>query len=70
MISRSCKREKQSSALPMAARWRPDGGQPDEGQNELQQQQSANCSSDKAEIARCLTPFSHAGSVVQKSPVF
>ena len=28
-------------------------------QNEQQQQQPANYSSDNAEIARCLTPFSH-----------
>ena len=61
MTNRSCKREKQSSALPLAARWRRDGGQPDKDQNEQQQQQSTNHSSDNAEIARCLTPFSHPG---------
>ena len=40
--------------------WQQDGGQPDEGQNE-QQQQPVNHSSDNAEIACCLTPFSHPG---------
>ena len=38
--------------------WRRDGGQSDEDQNEQQQQQPASHSSDNAEIARCLTPFS------------
>ena len=47
-------RQKQSSALPMAARMAS-------GQNEQQQQQAANHSSDDAEIARCFTPFSHLG---------
>ena len=42
---------------PMAARWRL----PEEDENEQQQQQPANHSSDNAEIARCLTPFSHPG---------
>ena len=55
MANQSCKRQKQSSALPMAARWRPAR----RGQNEQQQQQPANHSSDNAEIAYCLTPFSH-----------
>ena len=41
--------------------WWRDGGQQDEDQNEQQQQQSMNHSSDNAEIARCLTPFSHPG---------
>ena len=36
-----------------------DGGQPDEDQSEQQQQQLANHSSDNAEIAHCLNPFSH-----------
>ena len=43
----------------------PCGGQPDEGQNEQQQQQPANRSSDNAEIARCLTHFSHPGCSVK-----
>ena len=46
--------EKSSRQLSL---WQRDGGQPDEYQNE--QQQSANYSSDNAEVARCLTPFSH-----------
>ena len=40
--------------------WRRDDGQSDEDQNGQQQQQPANHSSDNAEIARCLTPFSHS----------
>ena len=36
-----------------------------EDQNEQQQQQPANHSSDNAEIARCLTRFSHPGLDVQ-----
>ena len=55
MTNTSRKREKQSSALPMAAIWRRDGGQSDEDQNEQQQEQLANHSSDNAEIARSLT---------------
>ena len=43
------------------SQWRRDGGQPEEDQNKQQQQQPANHSSDNAEIARCLTPFSHPG---------
>ena len=39
--------------------WRRTGGQSDENQNKQQQQQPANHGSDNAEIARCLTPFSH-----------
>ena len=42
--------------------WWRDGGQPDECQNEQQQQQPANHSSDNAETAGCVTPFSHPGS--------
>ena len=56
MKNQSCKRQNQSAALPMAARW---PSQPDGDQNEQQQQQPANHSSSNAEIARCLTPFSH-----------
>ena len=56
MTNRSCKREKQSSALPMVA-------EPDEDQNEQQQQQSANRSSDSAVLAGCLIRFSHSGLV-------
>ena len=55
MTNQSYKRHKQSL-------WRRDGGQPDEDQNELQQQQPANHSSDNAEIARCLTTFSYPAS--------
>ena len=54
MADQSYKRQKQSSALPVPCLWPQDGGQPDEGQNEQQQQQPANHSSDNAEIARCL----------------
>ena len=39
--------------------WRRDGGQPEEDQNEQQQQLPANHSSDNAEIAHWLIPFSH-----------
>ena len=53
MTNQSCKRQKRSSALH---------GQPEEDQNEQQQQKPANHSSDNAEIAHCLTPFSHSGN--------
>ena len=43
------------------SQWRRDGGQPEEDQNKQQQQQPVDHSSDNAEIARCLTPFSHSG---------
>ena len=58
MTNQSYKRQKQSSALYMPCLLRRDGGQPEEGQNEQQQQQPANHSSDNAELARCLTPSS------------
>ena len=48
--------DKNSRQLPL---WWRDGGQPDENQYEKQQQQSANHSSGNAEIARCLTLYSH-----------
>ena len=43
--------------------WRQDVSQPDQGHNEQKQQQSANHGSDNADanIAHCLTPFSHSG---------
>ena len=53
--------DKNSSHL---SQWRRDGGQPDKEQDEQQQQQPANHSSDNAEIARCLTPFSHPSLIV------
>ena len=57
VYDKSYKRQKQSSALPMAC------GQIAASQirikNEQQQQQPANHISDNAEIARCLTPFTH-----------
>ena len=43
--------------------------QPDEGQNEQQQRQLVNRSSDNAETARCLTPFSHPGRMDDNSAV-
>ena len=46
-----------------------DGGQPDEGQNEQQQQQPVNRSSENAEIARCITPISHPGYTLQQNLV-
>ena len=57
MTYQSCKRQS-SRQLSL---WRRDGVQPDSDQNEQQQQQPGNHSSDNAEIARCLTPFSHHG---------
>ena len=41
--------------------WRRMAASQIEDQNEQQQQQPANHSSDNAEIARCLTLFSHPG---------
>ena len=55
MTNQSCKRQKQSL-------WRRDGGQLEDDQNEQQQQQTVNYSSDNAEVARCLTHFSHSGT--------
>ena len=46
------------SGSPYGAKWRPGRW----GWNEQQQQQTANHSSDNAEITRCLTPFSYPGT--------
>ena len=54
MTNQSYKSQKQSSAFLMTARC----NLPDEGQNEQHHQQLVNHSSDNAEIAPCLTPFS------------
>ena len=58
MTNQSCKRQKSSRQLSL---WRRGRGQPEEDQNE---QQPANAGSDNAEIARCLTPFSHPGCFI------